>query len=311
MDLEQSIDSGCRLRVSVVIVETLDSYVAYLAGRKVRPRARDVYRREVAALARWIGPDATVADVTPDLLGRYQAAIEHLAAATIGKKLSAIRSWCRWLQRVRLRADDPTLDLQWPRRRRRLPRVLKQEELAQLESILDRPAPILDVKARRLWYRNRRIVLLMLYGGLRRAEVAGLRWADVDLDAACAMVHESSAKGGHERIIFLHQRLVADLRCTPLRERRGAVAGHPDGRCLSHKSIGHIFERWLAAAGLRISAHRLRHTCATEMLRGGAGVRDIQQQLGHADLRTTEGYLDMLTERQRAAVRGLPDRFGG
>jgi integrase/recombinase XerD len=58
-----------------------------------------------------------------------------------------------------------------------------------------------------------------------------------------------------------------------------------------------------------ISAHRLRHTCATEMLRHGANLRAIQKTLGHADIRTTEGYLDLLTEQQHAAIGRLPDRF--
>lgn len=298
------------LVTSPAILGTLDSYCAYLAGRKIRPRTRDTYRRELCAFAAWLGDEATVADVTTDRIGDYQASIEHLAASTIGKKLSAIRSWCRWCAKKRLRVDDPTIDLEWPRRGRRLPRALKAEELQLLEEILAAHPPVLDRKARRLWFRNRRIVLLLLYTGMRRAEVAGLGWLDVYVAEAQVIVREETAKGGAERIIPLHPRIVEELSRTPLRERRGAVAGRKNGRCLSHKTIGHVFERWLRDAGLSISAHRLRHTCATEMLKHGASLREIQKTLGHADIRTTEGYLDLLIEEQRAAINRLPDRFG-
>ncbi len=266
---------------------------------------------KVRAFLAWLGDEPMIVDVTGEGLGRYQLTLAHLASSTIRKKFSAIRSWCRWCQRVKLREDDPTAELDWPKRRKRLPRALKVDELRTLETILARePAPDLHAKARRLWWRNRLIVLLLLYGGFRRAEVAGLRWADIDLDAGTALVREETAKGGNERVVPLHPRVVAELQRTPLREQRGAVAGHPDGRCLSHKSIGLVFERWLAAEGLRISAHRLRHTCATQLLKHGASLRDVQATLGHSDIRTTEGYIDLLTDQQRDAVRRLPDRFG-
>jgi integrase/recombinase XerD len=103
---------------------------------------------------------------------------------------------------------------------------------------------------------------------------------------------------------------VDELATTPEAQRRGAVAGHPDGRCLSHKSIGLIFERWLNDLGLRISAHKLRHSCATELLISGADIREVQATLGHADIRTTEGYTALIPARQRAAINRLPSRFG-
>lgn len=311
MDLEQSTKSRIGVLVkSPEIMATLESYDAAMVGRKRRLRGRATYATELRLFAARLGADATLADVTPECLDRYQMTIEHLAASTIGKKLSAIRSWCRWCLKKRLRTDDPTVDLVWPKRPKRLPRPLKTEELQQLESILARHPPVLNVKARRLWLRNRRIVLLLLYTGLRRAEVAGLCWEDVYLAEQLLIVREQTAKGGTERTVPLHPRVIEELQRTSVSERRGAVAGHKDGRCLSHKSLGEIFERWLNDAGLRISAHRLRHTCATELLRSGAGLRDVHATLGHADIHTTEGYVALLPEQQRAAVRRLPDRFG-
>lgn len=297
------------LAISPQIVGTMDAYLAHLAGRKVRIRARDVYRREVVAFARFLSTEATIADVTSRTIVHYQDTQGHLAASTIRKKLSAIRSWCRWCVAVGLRLDDPTLHLEWPKRPRKLPRALRSDELRALEAALAAPLPVLNLKKRRIAERNRRIVLLMLYCGLRRTEVAMLRWSDVDLDRGVLFVRTEAAKGGYERTVALHPRVVANLSETARPMRRGAVAGHPDGRCLSHKTIGQVFERWLADLGLRISAHRLRHTCATQMLAAGASLRDIQQVLGHADIRTTEGYLDVLSEETKRAIERLPHRF--
>lgn len=278
--------------------------------RDMRPRAVATYRKAFGVFLAGLPADPTVLDITTESIEDFQIRRGTKASSTISKELSAIRSYCRYCIKDGLRSDDPTLDIEWPKRRKRVPRALKQDELGRLEEILGQPAPVLDAKARRIWQRNTRIVLLLLYGGLRRAEVAGLRWAEIDLDAASAIVREATAKGGMERTIALHARIVANLRETPLGWRVGAVAGHPNGHCLSHKTIGAIFEQWLNGHGLRISAHRLRHSCATEMLRHGADVRDVQTQLGHADIRTTVGYLDVLTERQHSAIAKLPGRFG-
>ena len=300
---------------SVSILETIDPWIAHLAGQKVRPRSRDVYRREVIAFARWLGSESTAADATADAIDGYQIACEHLAPATIGKKLSAIRSWCRWCQRKRLRLDDPTLEIEWPDREDPIPRALSADELRRLEVALDIPLPLLDRKKRRVRARDRRIVLLMLYCGLRRAEVAGLLWKDIDLDALALTVRREVAKGGRPRVIPLHDRVVADLRETRPHHRRGAVAGHKlsgkaSGAVLSHKTLGHIFERWLKEEhGLEISAHQLRHTFATQLLRSGAPLVAIQRLLGHRSLATTQRYLQVEDDEKRSAVGRLPDRF--
>lgn len=291
------------------IADTLSSYAAYLAGRKGRPRAIATYVRQIRAFGVWLGENASVAQITADSIGRFQIARSDKAAATISKQLSAIRSYCRWCLSVGLRGDDPTLNLVWPRKRKKLPRALKSDELATLESILDRTPPVLDKRKRRIWLRNKRIVLIMLYTGVRRTEAAHIVWEDIDLEAATLIVGEDAAKGGNERIVSLHPRVVKELKTTPVSKRRGAVAGHPDGRCLSHKTIGHVFDRWLRGAGLDISAHKLRHTCATLMLKHGANIHEIQRLLGHADIRTTERYLHLVDADQQAAIRRLPDRL--
>src|SRR3954452_23883131 len=116
-----------RLATSPAILGTLASFGAHLAGRKVRDRTVDTYVEGVRRFAAYLGDESTVAGITAESIGRYQLSRRNLAAATLGKDLSAIRSYSRWCIRALLRQDDPTADLEFPKRRRRLPRPLKHE----------------------------------------------------------------------------------------------------------------------------------------------------------------------------------------
>ncbi len=146
----------------------------------------------------------------------------------------------------------------------------------------------------------------MLYAGLRLAEAAALLWRDVDLHAGLLVVQEG--KGGKARVLPLHPTLQAELHQAAGRAEPGAaVAGKRDGTPLEPKALAHIFDRWLPVQGVKgISAHRLRHTFATEMLKAGVALPDIQEALGHADISTTRIYLRVDIARVRVAVGRLP-----
>jgi site-specific recombinase XerD len=297
-----------RLAASPAILGTLASFGAYLAGRKTRPRTIETYAKVVTAFGAWLGDESTVADITAESIGRYQVARGEKAPATIAKDLSGIRTYCRWCIKAKLRGDDPTLDLEWPKRTEPIPRCLKARELRVLDQILDMPLPTLDVKQRRVRQRHNRAILLMLYCGLRISEVPSLDWRDVDLDEAMLIVRD--AKGGKDRSIAIHDRVLRNLRETPEDKQRGAVCGKANGRSLSYKSMPHIFsDRYLKSFGLEVSAHMLRHTFAVQLLRAGADIRTIQTLLGHASLETTQRYLALEFDDKKRAIDKLPDRF--
>jgi site-specific recombinase XerD len=296
-----------RIEASPAIVGTLASFGAALAGRKVRPRTIETYAKVVTAFAGWLGDESTIGAINADSIGRYQITRGHLASATIAKDLSGIRAYCRWCIKAKLRADDPTLELEWPKRIEPIPRCLKARELRLLDRILSAPLPILDVKKRHVRAREIRTVLLMLYAGLRLSEVPALDWKDVDLDAETLIVR--NAKGGKDRALPIHSRLAENLAQTPEDKQSGAVCGHRNGRKISYKSVPHVFDRWLKDEGLVISAHQLRHTFATQLLWAGRDLRTIQRLLGHASLSTTERYLSVEMEQKRSAVDSLPDHW--
>lgn len=296
----------------VLIRGTLNEWSVRLRAQNKRQRTIDTYKRNLKQFiqwhVQWYGAEPNIHDMDIAAVENYYDSMAHLAGSTIQQRLSTIRSWSKWAIRRKYIATDPTLEIEWPERAKSLPRALKSHELIELNTLLSKPAPVLDRKARRLFFRNTRIILIMLYTGLRRFEVAELTWNEIDLDEGALTVRDG--KGGNDRVVPIHPRLHENLAYTPLQHRYGAVAGHLDGRCLSHKTLGHIFEDWLPERGVTgITAHRLRHTCATQMLKHGSNLRDIQLVLGHADIRTTERYLDLIVETQRSAVNNIPSTF--
>lgn len=297
-----------QLAESPAILGTLESYCSHLAGRKIRPRTIATYAKVSRRFAAWLGDESTVADVSADSIGRYQITRGQLAGATIAKDLSGIRSYCRWCIRAGLRSDDPTLDITWPKKVEPIPRALKLREMRLLDQVLDMPLPVLDTKARFVIARSRRAILLMWYAGLRISEVPALDWRDVDLDAGELVVRDG--KGGKDRGVAIHRRLASNLAETPQDKQRGAVCGHRNGKTMSYKSMPHIFgERYLKSYGLDISAHQLRHSFAVNLLRAGADIRQIQVQMGHTSLETTQRYLALDFDDKRRAIDKLPDRF--
>lgn len=305
--LEQRTETQITLATSPAILGTLESFAAQLAARKCSARTIDTYGRALARFVASLCDEPTIADIHAESIGRYQVDRRHLAPATIGKDLSAIRAYCRWCIRAKLRADDPTLELEWPKRSEPIPRALSLRELRELDALLDQPLPVLDVKTRHVRQRDHRIVLLMLYAGLRLSEVARLLWRDVDLEAGALIVRQG--KGRKDRALPIHHRLASNLALTPVEKQKGALCGHADGRALSYKSIPHTFDRWLKAEGMALSAHQLRHTFATRLLWAGRDLRTIQRLLGHASLSTTERYLQVEMEQKREAVDALPERW--
>lgn len=287
------------------LYELLPRYELALAARKRRPRGIERYQHSLKRFFAFVGTDGTIEGITTVEIERYQESISHLSNSTIINALSCIRSFCRWAVREGLRDDDPTIRIEYPKRIRHAPRALFDHELRHLMTAITEPAS-LSYQESYQWQRNRRAVFLMLYAGLRLAEAAALCWSDVDL-GTYLIVREG--KGGFDRAIPVHKSLAIELGKVPEEERKGAVAGKPDGSNLTCRSIENIFRRWLPARGVHIAAHQLRHSFATQMLHHGADIRTIQELMGHKDLATTERYLMVDMSLKRKAIDCLPENW--
>lgn len=172
---------------------------------------------------------------------------------------------------------------------RELPKILSHDEVAALMR-----APNLDAPT---GLRNRCMLELMHRCGLRVSEACGLHLRDVDLREGTIHLRPEVAKGGNEAVVYLEPASEALLeRWKPVRRRYAAGRKHLfttlAGGPIDRRYCWRMIRRYADRAGIDrpVSPHMLRHTYATELLREGFDVREVQRLLRHQDIRTTVIY---------------------
>jgi len=223
------------------------------------------------------------------------------APATVARKVAAIRSFFSFLVNDGVIQDDPTAAVDSPRADKRLPHPLSPEKVARL---LAEPAKSHEPRS----LRDRAMLELMYATGMRASEVVELQVDAVDLEAGTV---RCVGKGDKERILPLHERAQEALytyleagRVKLLRDRNeSALFLNHHGRALTRQGLWLIIKEYASAIGIEdeVTPHTLRHSFATHLLDGGAGLREVQQLLGHVNISTTQIYTDVSTKRKREA----------
>ena len=304
---------------------SLDPFLQHLAiERGLSPRTVSAYRRDLTGfLATAVETGVLPADARPvdlaRLSGQRLLVRTHLAKlrhhgrsrATVARHLASIRALYRFMLLSGVVTDVPT-NLTEGRggRERRLPRDLNEQLVERLLALPDISTP-----------RGRRdlAMLELIYGtGLRLAELIGLDFDDVDLGDGRLRVF---GKGSRERVLpllgcadqALRAYLAAQLAPTDWRDLQDGIlprhlAGKPlfEGRVgkriarrTVQKRLEHYGRKLLGLSG--VSPHTLRHSFATHLLDGGAGIRIVQELLGHRHLATTQIYTHLSRARLRDA----------
>lgn len=275
----------------------VERFLLFLAARR-SPRTVDAYRRDLAALAAFLGN--AVGDASVEDLERWVADMRAagLASSTIARRVSAVRSYFRHLGMIGAREDNPAAGLVLPKRRRSLPRALSPGETERLidAAVGTTPRPL----------RDRALVELMYGAGLRVSEAVGLEKGAVDIELRVVRV---VGKGGKERLVPLGRpaaeavrRYLALGRPHLDRRYRHELFLNARGGPLTRAGAFLILRRLAEKAALepqRVHPHLLRHSFATHLLEGGADLRSVQEMLGHADLGTTERYTHISDRRRR------------
>jgi len=212
-----------------------------------------------------------------------------LAAASLARRMAAIRMLYRFLVSEGRVARDPAGILERPHLGRRLPTVLTPGEVERLLAAPEGDAP--------LAVRDRAALELLYAAGARASELAALPVGAVNLSIGYARL---LGKGGKERIVPVGGPALRAIE-RYLAEARPLLAGAsaPDalflsrgGRALTRDAVWRLVARAAKKAGLtkRVYPHALRHAFATHLVTGGAHLRAVQEMLGHADVSTTEVY---------------------
>jgi integrase/recombinase XerD len=300
----------------------IDLYLDMLAAeRGAAANTLEAYRRDLddfaADLAEHGGAIASRQREHPRIISAARG--RGFSAASVARRLSAIRQLYRFLYAEGNRKDDPAAAIEGPKRGRALPKVLSVSHVDQLlataRKAMEGDGAIMQrVRAARL-----NCLLEVLYAtGLRVSELVALPASAAQRDQRMLIVR---GKGNKERLVPLNESARVAMRdYLALREEAA------QGRKYSTKSTkwlfpsfgasGHLtrqhFARDLkalaAAAGLRpaqVSPHVLRHAFASHLLQNGADLRSVQTLLGHADISTTQIYTHVLEERLKSLVRDL------
>ncbi|HXW51690.1 MAG TPA: tyrosine-type recombinase/integrase [Candidatus Acidoferrales bacterium] len=211
------------------------------------------------------------------------------------RKMSALRSFYKFLRKEGKRKDDPTYDIDLPKVQRPLPRVLKEPEVSRLlRSNAGWKTP---------WLRTRdQAIMELLYGaGIRRAELIGINIQDIDLATRTLRV---TGKGSKARLVVFNRTTADAIRkYMNVRPRSGDDAlflSHTKRR-LSTRHIWEIFNRIRKVSGVAAlaSPHTLRHSFATHLLEHGADLVTIKELLGHESLETTRIYTNVSFQHKR------------
>ena len=294
-----------------------DAFLRYVAHeRQLSPQTVRAYGddlREFAAfLRRYYGSDEWSWSGVDRLAIRSwmgdQATRRGLARSSIARKLSAVRSFYRWLHVEGVVEANPARAVRTPAKVRSLPGFLTRE---QMDAVFESA----QVRAEAGGFhalRNLAIVELFYSAGLRVSELQGLNVDQLDLLSERVRV---MGKGRRERIVPVGGMALRALRAYyEARDRVLDAAPRPDGRAvflgqtgrrLSVRQIQNVVGAFLreVAGEAGLSTHSLRHTFATHMLDAGADLLAVKELLGHASLSTTQIYTHTSKERLKRVYR--------
>ena len=283
----------------------VDEFLRELAdGRQLSAHTVAAYRRDLGELTDFLktyfqSDEWEWSRVDRNALRRFlgHLANQRLARRTIARRLSAVRSFFRFLHREDLVEANPARTVRSPKLERSLPQWLSRGDAEKVFAVAENRAAEGTLRG----VRDLAIMELFYATGMRLSELHGLDLDDVDLIGEQVKVR---GKGRKERIIPLGGASVAALRRYQIRRnevaaRDRAVFLNQSGKRLSRRQIQEIVRKAVEAGAHEagVSPHALRHSFATHLLDAGADLLAVKELLGHASLSTTSIYTHTSKER--------------
>lgn len=269
----------------------IDRFIQHLDfERRLSPQTSKNYRRDLEALLTFCN-QASV-DSWKQLDSEHFRAFsatsfrKGLSARSIQRRLSACRTFFRYLIREKHVDINPAISVSAPKGKKRLPGNLDVDRMARLLDISG-DGPIVD--------RDRAILELLYSSGLRLSELTDLNCGDVDMLDATVRV---TGKGNKDRIVPVGRYALLALRKWNL--SRAALAAAQEtamfvsnrGTRLSPRAVQARVSHWARKQGIdcNVYPHLFRHSFATHLLESSHDLRGVQELLGHANIATTQVY---------------------
>jgi len=224
----------------------------------------------------------------------YELEKQKFSRRSLARKISATRSFFRWLLREGKTGSNPFNMISTPKLVKRLPNFLYEEEI---QSLLKLPEGSITQGAR-----DKALLEVLYASGIRVSEAVQLNLSDVDLDEGEIRV---LGKGSKERISLIGSRAIYAIRgYLKFREKNQnrALFQNLRGGRLTSRSVERIIKKYAKKAGIdrKITPHTLRHSFATHLLSHGADLRIVQELMGHTSLTTTQVYTHVTKDKLKA-----------
>lgn len=274
--------------------EYVQAYIDYLSAEKgLAINTLDSYGRDLKQFSLYLrdGPKIGFEGASRTTVVAYLLHLQKQGrtTATIARRLAALKSFYQFLVHERILSRDPTADLESPKQKKKLPRVLTVREV---EILLNQPRAV-SAAGRR----DKAMLELLYAAGIRVSELVSLDVDDVNLTIGYV---RCLGKGNKERIVPIGSMAIKAISAY-LEKGRGQLLkdvdepalflNHQGGR-LTRQGFWKIIKRYAREAGINkpITPHTMRHSFATHLLENGADLRSVQELLGHADISTTQIY---------------------
>ncbi len=284
--------------------QNIDQFLRFLSVEKgFSPNTLSAYRNDLSQFAVFVeeknGPTAaTPAAVDREVILSYLLHLKErsYSPATVARKVSAVKSFFKFLEAEGRVGKDPTDGLASPKVGRSLPNALTEDEVVAL---LSQPARSSTPEAQR----DQAMLELLYASGMRVSELVSLNTGDINLEAGFVRCR---GKGDKERVIPIHPQAVDIVRAYLEEGRRRilrqagekAIFLNRRGERLTRQGFWLILKGYAKAAQIEssVSPHTLRHSIATHLLRRGLDLRSVQELLGHANIATTQIYTHLTSD---------------
>lgn len=283
--------------------EQLASFLTYIHQKHTGSiHTIDAYKRDIQSFISFLNKEqiTSFVDVDRIVLINYIANLHEqyeseLSSTTIARKLSALRSFYRYLIRYEHIDKNPFLYFKAPKQARKIPEFLFYDEMDTFLSSFD-----LQDDAQ---LRDRAMFELMYASGLRVSELTQLTLKDIDFHNQIVRVH---GKGDKERLVPFYdiagemiQRYIHDVRSKWCKLNHDIVFVNQKGKQLTSRGVQYRMQRQeeQLQMPMHLHPHMFRHSFATHLLDNGADLRIVQELLGHASLSTTQIYVHISKDR--------------
>ena len=280
----------------------VNDFIVYLTVEKgLSKNTLSAYKRDMKKYGSFLLDNKTdILDATKEDIVRFLDILKEqgYSVSSIGRAISSIRSFYRYINYERISDNNPTENITSPKKWKTVPKALSlRDVISLLEANRESRFALRDVAMLELLYSS----------GLRVSELISIKMEDINFEAGYIRVF---GKGSKERLVPMNERVIEKIKDYN-ENLRPKLLKKPDsslhlflsnrGKQITRQRFWQTLKEIGKIRGIKVTPHMIRHSFATHLLEGGADLRAVQKMLGHSDISTTQIYTKVTSERLKDA----------